>query len=150
VTFVETGLDLRLERMLDDVTPQQAYDAWIDSAGRRNWYTPVAGWTIEADGDVRVDGKWFARFGPTADEMYSEEGVYVEVDPPHKLAYTNVFTFPDGRGFTTLNVVTFEAVDGGTRLVIEDRGYPSEEQRDAHQQGWPSFLDMFERHLATL
>ena len=149
MTFVETGLDIHLERMLD-VTPQQAYDAWVDNAGRGSWYTPYEGWSVDAEGDVRVDGKWSVRFGPTPDEIYTEEGEYLEVDPPHKLVYTNTFTFPDGRSFTTLNVVMFEAVNGGTRLVIEDRGYPSAEQRDGHQQGWPSFLDMFERHLATL
>jgi uncharacterized protein YndB with AHSA1/START domain len=145
--FVETGLDIRLERVLD-ATPEQAFDAWVDAEGRLSWYTPVVGWIIEAETDLRVDGKWCARFGPTRDEMYSEEGVFTEIDAPNRVAYTNTFTFPDGRSFTTLNVVTFEAIEGGTRLVVEDRGYPSAEQRDAHVQGWPSFLDCFERFLA--
>ena len=65
MSVADTGLDIRLERLLA-VTPQEAYDAWIDDAGRRSWYTPVEGWTVETGGDVRVDGKWFARFGPTA------------------------------------------------------------------------------------
>jgi uncharacterized protein YndB with AHSA1/START domain len=146
VTFTETGLDIRLERVLD-ASPAEAFNAWVDAESRLSWYAPLEGWVVEAETDLRVDGKWFARFGPTRDEMYSEEGVFTEVDPPHRVVYTNVFTFPDGRSFTTLNVVTFEAVDGGTRLVLEDRGYPNAEQRDAHQNGWPAFLDAYERLL---
>ena len=34
-----------------------------------------------------------------------------------------------------------------TRLVVEDTGYPTEAQRDAHQNGWPAFLDNYERHV---
>jgi uncharacterized protein YndB with AHSA1/START domain len=147
VTFTETGLDIRLERVVD-ATPEQAFHAWVDAESRRQWYAPQDGWIVEAETDLRVDGKWFARFGPTRDEMYSEEGLFTEVDPPHRVAYTSTFTFPDGRSFTTLNVVTFTAVDGGTLLVVEDRGFPDETQRDAHQNGWPAFLDAYERVLA--
>jgi uncharacterized protein YndB with AHSA1/START domain len=141
------SLDIHLERIVD-ATPEEAFAAWIDPTARLGWYAPVDGWIVEATSDLRVGGDWCARFGPTADEMYTEAGEYTEIDPPHRVAYTNVFTFPDGRSFTTTNVVTFEAVDGKTRLVVADIGYPNEEQRAAHENGWPSFLDAYERYLA--
>lgn len=141
------SFDIRLERIVD-ATPEVAFAAWLDSAARVEWYAPQEGMLVEATSDLRVGGKWRAAFGPTPDEMYTEEGEYLEVDPPHRVAYTNTFTFPDGRSFTTRNVVTFEAIDGKTRLVLEDAGYPSEQQRDAHQNGWPAFLDAYEHHLA--
>jgi uncharacterized protein YndB with AHSA1/START domain len=140
-------LDIHLERIID-ASPAEAFAAWTDPAARLEWYAPQEGWIVEATADLRVGGEWMARFGATRDEMYTEAGVFTEVDPPHRVAYTNVFTFPDGRSFTTTNVVTFEAVDGKTRLVVEDNGYPNEQQRDAHQNGWPAFLDSYERYLA--
>jgi uncharacterized protein YndB with AHSA1/START domain len=141
------SLDIRLERVVD-ATPEEAFAAWTEPASRLEWYAPLDGWIVEATSDLRVGGEWMARFGPTADEMYTEAGAYTELDPPHRVAYTNTFTFPDGRSFTTRNVVTFEAVGGKTRLVIEDNGYPNEQQRDAHENGWPAFLDNYERCLA--
>jgi uncharacterized protein YndB with AHSA1/START domain len=141
------SLDIRLERLVS-ATPEEAFAAWVEPASRLEWYAPQDGWIVEATADLRVGGAWMARFGPSRAEMYTEAGEFTEVDPPHRVAYTNTFTFPDGRSFTTVNVVTFEAVDGKTRLVIEDKGYPSEAQRDAHQNGWPAFLDKYERSLA--
>jgi uncharacterized protein YndB with AHSA1/START domain len=146
MTVTDTGLDIRLERILD-ATPEEAFHAWVDATARLAWYAPESGWVVEAHTDLRVGGKWFAHFGPT-DHAYSEEGEFTEIDPPNRVAYTNTFTFPDGRNFTTLNVVTFTAVEGKTRLVLEDRGYPTEAQRDAHQNGWPAFLDAYERYLS--
>ncbi len=147
MTVTETGFDIRLERVVD-ATPEEAFDAWTDPSGRVSWYAPQDGWVIEAETDLRVGGKWFVRFGATRDEMFTESGEFTEVDPPNRVAYTNVFTFPDGRSFTTLNVVTFTEVEGKTRLVVEDRGFPNEEQRSMHENGWPAFLDAYERHLA--
>jgi uncharacterized protein YndB with AHSA1/START domain len=141
------SFDIRLERVID-ASPEDAFAAWLEPDSRAQWYAPQDDWIVEATAELRVGGEWTARFGPTAAEMYTESGVFTEVDPPRRVAYTNVFTFPDGRSFTTLNVVTFEAVDGKTRLVVEDTGYPSEAQRDAHANGWPAFLDAYERFLA--
>jgi uncharacterized protein YndB with AHSA1/START domain len=69
--------------------------------------------------------------------MYRDEGVFSVVDPPHRLDYNALMSFPDGRSFETLITVTFEATrDGKTRFTLLDRGYPSEEQRDEHESGW--------------
>ena len=140
--------DIHLERVVD-ATPEEAFAAWVEPASRLEWYAPRDGWIVEATSDLRVGGQWVTRFGPRPEEMYTEAGEYTEVDRPHRVAYTNTFTFPDGRSFSTRNVVTFESVGDKTRLVIEDTGYPNEQQRDAHQQGWPAFLDAYERCLAT-
>jgi uncharacterized protein YndB with AHSA1/START domain len=142
------SLDIHLERILD-ATPEEAFAAWIEPGARLQWYAPQEGWIVEATSDLRVGGQWIASFGPTRDEIYTEAGEYTEIDPPNRVSYTNTFTFPDGRSFVTVNVVTFEAVGDKTRLVVEDKGYPNEQQRDAHQNGWTAFLDAYERYLAS-
>ena len=147
MTIADTGLDIRLERVVD-ASPTDAFAAWVDPEARRNWYALEDDWIVEAETDLRVDGKWRVRFGPSRDELYTEEGVFREIDEPHRLVYTCTFSAPDGRTFTTLNVVTFAAVAGGTHLVLEDKGFPNEGERDAHQNGWPSFLAAYERFLA--
>jgi uncharacterized protein YndB with AHSA1/START domain len=144
-----TGLDIRLERVLN-TTPDAAFKHWVSAEARRCWYAPEAGWIVEAETDLRVGGKWRVLFGPTREEMYLEHGVFEEIDPPHRLLYTTLYEFPDGRpSFDTRVTVTFEAHDGGTLLRLLDTGYPSEEQRAAHESGWPGFLDAFERTLES-
>ncbi len=68
-------------------------------------------------------------------------GEFVEVDPPHRLVFTWGWTsdqaVPPG---TTRVVVTLEAEDGGTRVVLSHHGLPSEPQRDHHRLGWEAYL----------
>jgi uncharacterized protein YndB with AHSA1/START domain len=142
-------LEIRLQRVLG-TTPDVAFERWVDAEARRRWYAPEEGWIVEAETDLRVGGTWRVLFGPSPDEMYLEHGVFEEVDPPHKVAYTTLYEFPDGRpSFETYVTVTFEARDGGTLLTVLDTGYPSDDQRAAHESGWPGFLDAFERTLAS-
>jgi uncharacterized protein YndB with AHSA1/START domain len=144
-----TGFDIRLERVID-APPEAAFEHWVDPVARRGWYAPEEGWIVEAETDLRVGGTWSVTFGPTKDELYRDEGVFEVVDPPHRLEYSAAMQFPDGRSFETHITVTFEATpDGKTRFTLLDRGYPSRKERDEHERGWPSFLDAFERTLAT-
>lgn len=142
-----TGFDIRLERVVNS-TPDAAFKHWVDAEARRRWYAPEDGWIVEAETDLRIGGAWRVLFGPTREEMYLEHGVFLEIDPPHRLVYTTLYEFPDGRpSFETRVTVTFEAHDDGALLRLLDTGYPSEEQRAAHESGWPGFLDAFERTL---
>lgn len=142
-------LEIRLQRVLD-TTPDVAFKHWVDAQQRRRWYAPEDGWIVEAETDLRVGGAWRVLFGPSRDEMYLEHGVFEEIDPPHRLVYTTLYEFPDGRApFETHVTVTFEARNGGTLLTVLDTGYPSDEQRASHESGWPGFLDAFERTLPS-
>jgi uncharacterized protein YndB with AHSA1/START domain len=144
-----SGFDIRLERVVS-ATPDDAFKHWVDAEARRRWYAPEDGWIVEAETDLRVGGAWRVMFGPTRDEMYLEHGVFEEIDPPLRVVYSSLYEFPDGRApFATRVIVTFEARAEGTLLTVLDTGYPSEEQRDRNESGWPGFLDAFERTLAS-
>lgn len=142
------SLDIKIERLLD-TTADVAFERWAGAEFMSRWYAPQDDWTADAHSDVREGGAWGVAFGPAGgDEVWREHGVFSVVEPPSRLVYTSVFTFPDGRSFETLVTVTFEERDGKTLLTLLDAGYPNDEQRDAHAGGWPSFLDAFERVLA--
>lgn len=144
-----TGFDIRLERIVN-ATPHAAFKHWVEAEARRRWYAPDDGWIVEADTDLRVGGPWRVLFGPRRDEMYLEHGVFQEIDAPHRLVYTTLYEFPDGRAsFETHVTVTFEPRGDRTLLTVLDTGYPSEDQRAANERGWPAFLDAFERTLQS-
>ena len=142
------SFDVHIERLID-TTPELAFRTWIDPEAMQRWYCPDDGVVAEATADVRVGGQWRVAFGASTEELYREHGVFHEVEPPRRLVYTSTFTFPDGRSFETLMTVSFDECDGKTLLTVHDARYPSAEERDAHARGWPSFIDRYERTVAT-
>jgi len=140
--------DLRIERLLDG-SPDEIFDAFTDGDAMKEWYQDNPGWVVEVPAvDVRVGGTTIVTFGPRGEEPYREEMTYSEVDAPSRLAYLEVFRMPDGSRFDTNIVLTFDAQDGKTLMTIVQTGFPNAEQRDAHQGGWPGFIDRLERVVA--
>jgi uncharacterized protein YndB with AHSA1/START domain len=139
--------DLRLERLLD-ATPDEVFEAFVDPDAMLEWYQDNPGWNVEVRAcDCRVGGTTIVAFGP-GDDRYIEEMTYSAVDRPGRLAYTEVFRMPGGSSFTTEITMTFEAQDAKTMLTIVQTGFPDSAQRDAHQGGWPGFIDRLERVVA--
>lgn len=68
-------------------------------------------------------------------------GEFVEVDPPRRLVFTWGWTqgddVPPG---STRVVVTLEAEDGGTRVVLRHHDLPDAQQLDHHRMGWEMYL----------
>jgi len=68
-------------------------------------------------------------------------GEFVEVDPPHRLVFTWGWTHdhevPPG---TTRVVITLQAENGGTRVILRHYDLPDAGQRDHHRKGWDFYL----------
>ena len=68
-------------------------------------------------------------------------GEFIEVDPPHRLVFTWGWTHdhaaPPG---TTRVVVTLQAEDGGTHVVLRHHDLPDTGQREHHRKGWEFYL----------
>ncbi len=136
--------DLRIERLIDGA-PDEVFDAFTQPDAMLEWYIDNPGWEVEILAcDVRVGGTTSVRFGSGA-EKYREDMTYTEVDRPRRLAYNEDFVMPDGSTFLTHITVTFEDQNGKSLMTIAQTGFPNAEQRDAHQGGWPGFLDRLER-----
>ena len=140
--------DLKIERLID-APPEEVFDSFVDPEANKQWFADRAEDTVTATCDLRVGGMWSVAFGPSSDELYREDNEFVEVDPPRRLAYGSKFTNPDGSSFHTDLVVTFEDQGGKTLLTILQTGFESEQERNAHQGGWPGFIDRLERLVTT-
>jgi uncharacterized protein YndB with AHSA1/START domain len=145
-----SSFDIRVERVVE-ASPDVAFHHWVDAEARRSWYAPDEGSTVvESETDLRVGGSYtVAVVGPMGDPMYREEGIFEVVDPPHRLVYQQVMRLPDGTSVETRVTVTFEAHEGKTLLTLRDEGYPTEEQRDRFEGGWPAFLDAYEQTVPS-
>ena len=144
-----TSFDIRLQRLID-VPPDVAFDQWVDAGARRDWYAPDEGSVVvESETDLRLGGSYrVSVVGPTGDPMYTEEGVFEEIEAPNRLVYRQIMAMSDGTSVETRVTVTFEEREGKTLLTVLDAGFPTEERRDEFERGWPDFLDAYERSLA--
>src|SRR5215468_7974640 len=103
--------------------PRIVFEAWTKSELFKQWWVPKScGLTLLShEADVRVGGTYRLRFGHASfPEPMAFFGKYLEVTPPSRLVWTN----EEGDDGDVVATVTFEDVQGRTRLVVHDR-YPS-------------------------
>jgi len=100
------------------------------------WWGPDAGPTLRADVDVRPGGRFNVVFRLLNGEEHNPTGIYREVIPERKLAFT--WDLPGERA----SLVTFllEPTDEGTELTLLHEHLP-EAERESHERGWSGLLD---------
>jgi uncharacterized protein YndB with AHSA1/START domain len=75
-------------------------------------------------------------------------GVYREVEPPSRLAFTWGWERADGRGHETLVTVELHARGSGTLLVLTQETFESASAREQHSHGWSSCFECLAEALA--
>jgi uncharacterized protein YndB with AHSA1/START domain len=113
-------------------SPRKVWHALTDPDALVRWFWPASLHPV-----VKVELRPGGRLRIEAPGRMGIEGEYVEVDPPHALAFTWRW---DGEDLETTVRLQLSAVDGGTRLVLRHNGFPDDEQRDNHAVGWSDCL----------
>jgi uncharacterized protein YndB with AHSA1/START domain len=143
---------LVITRMFD--APRElVFRLWSDPEHLVHWMGPREYPAMKVDNDFCVGGKW--RIGLQAvdgDEDLWQSGVYREIDPPRKLAFT--FAWEGNKGGTPPNetFVTIELEDmgGKTRMTFKQFLFDTTSNRNGHNYGWNSSFDRFDLYLAEL
>jgi uncharacterized protein YndB with AHSA1/START domain len=138
---------LRIERTFQ--APVEAvFRAWTTEEVMRRWWQAAQGWeTTAAEVDLRVGGAVrVVMRDPGKDVEYGGGGIYTEVDPPTRLAFTWIW---DGDTRRTLIELDFEETDGITLVRFTHSGLWDEEAVRAHEEGWGNVLDGLGRELAS-
>ena len=150
--MTDDPLVLRLERLLD-APPERIFAAWTDPGLLRRWWAAEPDWTSpEATTDVRVGGRYRLSMQDTTGAVRSVAGEYLEVDPPRRLVYTWTWeSHDDAPAGDEVTVVTVDFLPEGsaTRVVLEQRGFSGEADRDRHDHGWRGCLDNLDRRVIS-
>jgi uncharacterized protein YndB with AHSA1/START domain len=124
------GPDLVMERVFD--APRElVWTVMNDPAQVTNWWGPRGHSTTVEAMDLRVGGTW-RWVGHTPDGRdVPFTGEYLEVDPPSRLVYTEIFDVPpfNEPGSAAINTITYEDLGGRTKVVARSR-FPSVESLD--------------------
>jgi uncharacterized protein YndB with AHSA1/START domain len=122
--------DLYRQEVRIDATPDTVFDFFVDAAYMLRWMGVDAELDAQPGGEFRVDvnGRDVA------------VGEYVEVNRPHRVAFTlgwlGSADMPPG---STRVEVTLTPEDGGTLLLFQHRLVPADRLAQ-HAEGWGHFL----------
>ncbi|HTA65078.1 MAG TPA: SRPBCC family protein [Xanthomonadaceae bacterium] len=130
---------IHLHRVLS-APPERVYRAFLDPAAMASWLPPY-GFTCTVHAmDARVGGTYrmsFTNFG--TDHGHSFGGVYRELEPSSKIAYTSRFDDPNLPG-EMLTTVTLKPVLCGTELTVVQEGVPEMIPVEMCYLGWQQSL----------
>jgi len=159
-TFQERTLVI--ERVFD--APRElVWKAWTDPEHLMRWWGPKDFTSPAAEIDFRVGGKYlFAMRSPEFNEGESiwSTGVYREIVPLERIVCTDSFADADGNVVPAthygmgadipvemLVTVTFEDLDGKTRMTLRHEGLPAGEMKDGAGAGWNESFDKLAESL---
>jgi len=137
----ETGRTLRLERFIPS-SPNELFTLWIELEHVARWWAPDGYKAAVHDLDVRPGGRWRIVLRGSGGRELAMGGFYHIVEPPQRLAFSWTWEEEPGtRGSETEVTVSFEPVQGGTRLVLVHQNFHSKDARDRHSVGWSASFD---------
>jgi uncharacterized protein YndB with AHSA1/START domain len=132
---------LNIERTFQ--APAQAvFDAFTSPEVMRRWWHVEHDWsTAVADVDLRIGGAVRVVMRRPDGTEYGGGGVYTEIDPPRRLAFTWLWDDVDTR---TLIEIEFEEIEGATRVRFTHNDLWSEEAVRSHEEGWNASFDLLD------
>ena len=112
------------------------YGLMTDPAQLVRWWGPQGFSTSVSQFDPDVARTYRLTMQPPDGEAFHLSGEFLEVDRPRRLAYTFRWEEPDPDDRDTVVVLTFDAVDGGTEVVLSQGPFTTDERLLLHRNGW--------------
>lgn len=135
---------LNIERTFQ-APAQRVFDAFTSPEVMRRWWHVEHDWsTAVAEVDLRLGGAVRVVMRAADGAEYGGGGVYTEIDPPRRLAFTWLWDDVDTR---TLIEIDFEEIEGTTRVRFTHTDLWSEEAVRSHEEGWNASFDLLDAEL---
>lgn len=139
---------LHLERVLP-ARPARVFEACVEPDQLARWWGPAGFTAPSIELDPRVGGSYRIAMQPPEGELFHLSGEFREVDPPGRLAYTFRWEDPDPHDQETVAELSFNDLDGSTRLVLDQGAFATEARRQLHDDGWSDSLDRLQALLSS-
>jgi uncharacterized protein YndB with AHSA1/START domain len=126
-----------------EAPPANVFQTLSDADEIRRWFGPEGYTPTHVDLDLREEGTYRITMRPLQGEDFHIRGVFREVVPAERLAFTFVYEEPGPDDVETLVTLTLsEPTSGLTELALEQSGFATEDRLKLHRGGWE---DSFER-----
>ena len=125
-------------------SPEKVFAALTRPEMLVQWWGPDPTPPRHAESDLRVGGAWRVQFSTADGQEHETHGVYREIQPGRRLAFTFQWvSYPEREMLVTMSLApTAEGVE----LTVLHEQLHDEESLQNHQLGWLGALD----RLATL
>jgi uncharacterized protein YndB with AHSA1/START domain len=138
-----------------DAPRELVFQVWTDPKHMGRWWGPQHFTNRVEKMDVKTGGAWRIIMCAPDGAEHPCQGVYREIVPPERLAFTNDAVDKDGNviiaGFTT---VTFADQGGKTKLTLETRGVAmvgyAANYLQGMEAGWTQSLERLAAEIATV
>lgn len=141
----DPGMPLRDDELLVvrafDAPLSLVFRLWEDAFHRANWWAPKGYRCSHFSHDFREGGAWRACFLSETDAESWQGGVYREIDPENRIAFTFIWDSGPAGGVETLVTITLAEAHGQTIQTFHQTPFTSLERRDSHVVGWTGLLD---------
>jgi len=131
-------IGLVIERLID-APSSLVFKVWTTPEHMARWLGPKDFSSHSIRLDFRPGGAWSAVIRSPEGEDYPMGGTYREIIENRRIVFTFRWTGEDGPD--TLVTVTFDDLDGKTRLTFAQTPFDTIESRDSHAEGWGECLD---------
>ena len=94
-----------------------------------------------------MGGPYRIEMRPPEGEPFYLKGVFRELDPPARLAFTFAWEEPDPDDVETVVELSFRDFGGSTEVALSQGQFKTDGRRELHRQGWTDSFDKLERLL---
>jgi len=145
-TTIAQPLTLKVSRFIK-APRERVFAAWITPSDIARWLGGEKCQIEKATIDARVGGGYHYKLKGSDAGKPGMSGVFREVKAPERLVFTWMTGSCDESvpRLETLVTVEFIAQDGGTLVELTHEGFPTEELRDGHNEGWTASFDKLEK-----
>jgi uncharacterized protein YndB with AHSA1/START domain len=149
MSLPETERALKITRVFD--APRElVFKVWTNPDTMLGWWGPKLHPATQMQMDVRPGGKWRGCLTGVEDgRALWQHGVFKEVNPHDRLAFTFVWEEEGERGIETLVTIRFTDENGRTRMDFHQTPFQSVAEREGHQGGWSSMFDRLAEYLSA-
>jgi uncharacterized protein YndB with AHSA1/START domain len=151
--------ELVIERIFD-APRERVWEAWTDPEQVKKWWGPKGYTAPSIESDLRVGGKYLYCMRSSEGQEYWSTGTFDEIVPMERIVVTDSFAdengnvvspqhygFGDDHPMEGQVTVTFEELDGKTKLTLSYSGMAPGELRDMATVGWNESLDKLAESL---
>src|SRR5688500_16200102 len=113
------------------------------------WWGPEGFTAPSVEFDPRVGDSYRIEMQPPDGDAFYLTGVFREVDPPARLAYTFIWEDPDPDDVETLVALLFQGLGESTEVALTQGPFKTEARRALHREGWTDSFDKLEKLISA-
>ncbi|MDQ2858620.1 MAG: SRPBCC domain-containing protein [Candidatus Eremiobacteraeota bacterium] len=131
-------------------TRERVYAAWTQAEVVRRWWGPFGVTVRDVRLDVREGGRYRIEMTLTDGTARAVGGVFSEVRPCERLAYTMRWEERDPASeYDTFVTLDFIEREGATEVVLKHTGFTDAAAHDRHEHGWNANFEQLAGVLAA-